>query len=62
MSKDWKKIAKASGLAIPDNELDRIAAPLDSLQADFRPLVRALDPAAEPALQFALSDAPEDVA
>jgi len=52
MSKDWKKIARASGLAIPDASLERIAQPLDALEADFRPLVRNLEPGAEPATAF----------
>jgi len=61
MSKDWKKIARASGLAIPDAALERIAQSLDALEADFRPLARALPPETEPAIAFhAAIDAPED--
>lgn len=52
MSKDWKKIARASGLSIPDASLELIAQPLDALEADFRPLVRTLKPTAEPAVAF----------
>lgn len=52
MSKDWKKIARASGMAIPDSSLEGIAQPLDSLEADLRPLIQALDHAAEPAVTF----------
>ncbi len=52
MTKDWKKIARASGLTIPDAGFERIAPALDSLDAEFRPLVRALPPAAEPAPTF----------
>ncbi len=55
MSKDWKKIARANGLAIPDGDLDRIAPALDALEAAFRPLVRDLAPAAEPAVLFKVS-------
>jgi hypothetical protein len=51
-NKDWKKIARASGMAIPDSALDRIAQSLDALEADFRPLVRALPPDTEPAIAF----------
>ena len=40
--KDWKKIADAANLAIPDSEFDRITAALDSLEKSFRPLVAAL--------------------
>ena len=50
--KDWKKIARASGLAIPDTSLERIAQSLDTLEADFRPLVRTLPPETEPAVAF----------
>jgi len=61
-NKDWKKIARANGLAIPDAALERIAAALDALEADFRPLARALAPETEPALAFhaTLAAEPED--
>jgi hypothetical protein len=52
MTKDWKKIARASGLTIPDPGLEQIAPTLDALEAEFRPLVRGLPPAAEPASTF----------
>jgi len=52
MTKDWKKIARANGLAIPDAALEQIAPALDALETDFRPLARALPPATEPALIF----------
>jgi len=52
MSKDWKTIARASGLAIPPASLERIVQPLETLEADFRPLVRALQPEIEPAVTF----------
>jgi hypothetical protein len=60
--KDWKKLARASGLAIPDTELERIAQSLEVLEVSFRPLVRALPPETEPALIFhaALAAAGED--
>jgi len=54
--KDWKKIARANGLAIPDAALERIAQSLDALEADFRPLVRALPPETEPATVFHAED------
>ena len=50
--KDWKKIARANGLAIPDAALERIAQSLDALEADFRPLARTLPPETEPAVAF----------
>jgi hypothetical protein len=52
MTKDWKKIARASGITIPDTAFERIVPTLDSLDAEFRPLVRALPPASEPATTF----------
>ena len=62
LKKDWKKIARASGLAIPDAALERIAQSLDALEADFRPLARALPPETEPAIAFhaAMPAAAED--
>jgi hypothetical protein len=51
-NKDWKKIAHANGLAIPDAALEPIARTLDALAADFRPLARALPPETEPAIAF----------
>jgi hypothetical protein len=52
LKKDWKKIARANGLAIPDAALERIAQSLDALEADFRRLVRALSPETGPAVAF----------
>jgi hypothetical protein len=52
LKKDWKKMARASGVSIPDAAMERIAQSLDALEADFRPLVRALAPETEPALGF----------
>jgi len=52
MTKDWKKIAKASGLTIPAAEVDRIAPALDALETAFRPLARAIGPNIDPAVVF----------
>jgi hypothetical protein len=52
LKKDWKKIARANGLALPDAALERIAQALDTLEAGFRPLARALPPETEPATAF----------
>ena len=52
MPKDWKKMAKANGLAIADDGLDRLAQTLDGLEQSFRPLVRALGPETDPAPVF----------
>ena len=48
--KQWKQISEASGLNIPD--IERVTPPLDSLEAAFRPLVKAIPHDAEPALIF----------
>lgn len=56
--KDWKKIARSSGISIPEPALDRIAQTLDALEADFRPLVRALPLDSQPALHFSPIAAP----
>jgi len=48
--KNWKLMAEAAGLDIPD--MDRITAPLDGLEAAFRPLVQNIPHDVEPALIF----------
>ena len=50
--KDWRAIAKAGGLEIGDQELDRIAAPLQALEETFRPLAKGLKAEDEPATGF----------
>lgn len=50
--RDWKALARARGLDIPAADLDRLTAPLDSLEETFRPLVAALTPGMEPAVLF----------
>ena len=50
--KDWTLLAKAGGLEIPPQELDRIAQPLQGLEEVFRPLVGSLTPDMEPAAVF----------
>ena len=47
--KDWKAIARARGLEISAEELDRIVGPLDALEESFRPLVQDLTVDVEPA-------------
>ena len=47
--KDWKAIAKASGLEVPGEELDRIVGPLYALEEAFHPLVSDLPADLEPA-------------
>ena len=50
--KDWKKIADASGLPIPPQDLEHILLPLDGLEAAFRPLLNVLPHEVEPAVTF----------
>ena len=50
--KDWKAIAQASGFEIPPAEIDRIADPLNTLEAAFRPLVKDLRFDIEPATVY----------
>lgn len=52
MSKDWKKIARASDFPIPEPQLEQLAQSLDAMEASFRPLVRALPPETEPGTFF----------
>jgi hypothetical protein len=55
LKRDWKKIARTSGLSIPDSALERIAQSLEALEAGFRPLLRALPPETEPAIAFSVT-------
>lgn len=48
--RDWKKIAEALGAGIPPEELDRVVASLDGLEAAFRPLAAELPHETEPAV------------
>jgi len=54
--KDWRAIAKASGLELDPAQLDRIAEPLEALEAVFRPLVKDLAPGDEPSTEFRLEE------
>jgi len=46
---DFKAIARARGLDIPEAELERVARSLEVLETAFRPLAAGLPPALEPA-------------
>jgi hypothetical protein len=46
---NFKAIARARGLDIPEAELDRAARTLETLEAAFRPLVADLPSSLEPA-------------
>ena len=52
MTKDWKKIARANRLEIPDADLERIGPTLDGLEGAFRPLAQSLAPETDPATIF----------
>ncbi len=45
---DWVQMGQARG--IPPEDIDRVAAVLDSLEAAFRPLAKQIPPETEPAL------------
>jgi hypothetical protein len=48
--RNWKALAK--GLGLDAAAADRIAAPLDALESEFRPLTAGLTPDLEPATGF----------
>ncbi len=47
--KDWKLLASALELGIPDDDLEAISASLDVLEQAFRPLARSIPLETEPA-------------
>ncbi|HZL57464.1 MAG TPA: hypothetical protein VFC21_10300 [Bryobacteraceae bacterium] len=47
---DWTALARARGLDIPDEALERIAPSLAGLEASFRPLTAKLPFGIEPAV------------
>jgi hypothetical protein len=49
---DWKSLAKARQLNIPEADLERIAPSLDGLEAAFRPLAARVPHEVEPAVIF----------
>ncbi len=50
--KNWKQIAKANELPIPEPDLDRISPALDALETAFRPLAMNIPHDVEPATAF----------
>ena len=49
---DWKSIAEARGLGIPEAELARLAPVMEALARSFRPLLEALPQDADLANNF----------
>ncbi|MDQ6665866.1 MAG: hypothetical protein M3Z23_15915, partial [Acidobacteriota bacterium] len=47
---DWKSIACAKRLGIPEEQLDLIVAVLEALDASFRPLVATIPGNVEPSI------------
>jgi hypothetical protein len=54
--KDWKKIASAYHLAVPEGDWERITPALDSLEKAFRPLVESMARPWEPATVFVAAE------
>ena len=52
--RDWKALAKAHGIEIPADELERAVAPLNEMEEIFRSLVPELSPDIEPAFDVRL--------
>ena len=50
--KDWTMLAKASGLNIPDGDLERAGVPLAEIEKTLRPLADGLAPEEEPSYEF----------
>jgi hypothetical protein len=49
---DWEALAKARGLEMSPDELNRVIEPLRALELRFRPLVRQLASNLDPAITF----------
>jgi len=47
---DWTALARARGLDIPADAVERIAQSLEALEAAFRPLLQKLEFTGEPAV------------
>lgn len=57
--RDWRSLAKASGLQLSQQEIDRVAGPLEDLEVTFRQMSRDLSPDLEPAIEFSVEAHPE---
>lgn len=58
---DWKTLARAAGLDLPDDELTRTLAPLESLEQAFLPLAAQATSDLDLAVVFDPSAAEADV-
>jgi len=54
--KDFRLLAQALDLGIPGGDLERLVAPLEALEASFRPLVARLELETEPAFLLMLDE------
>jgi len=54
--KNFRLLAQALDLRVPSSELDKLAAPLEALEASFRPLIARLEADAEPAYLLLLPE------
>jgi hypothetical protein len=50
--KNWKKLAEANDLRIPESDIEGIAPSLDTLESAFRPLTKTIPDDVEPAVTF----------
>ncbi len=57
--RDWRSMARVSGIPLSQQELERVVGPLDDLEVTFRQLARDLSPDLEPATAFHLEDQSE---
>lgn len=52
--RDWRSMVKASGLPLSQQDMDRVAGPLEDLEVTFRQMARDLSPDLEPAVEFSV--------
>jgi len=55
---DWEALAKARGLELSPDELDRVIEPLRALERRFRPLANGLSSSLDPATTFRANPEP----
>jgi hypothetical protein len=56
---DWAAMARARGIDLPAEEVERLAASQSALEAVLRPLAAGLKPEEEPDVQLHLEDGAE---